>query len=425
MRRNLGTGCRVLAAALAGVLGAAPAVAGNFKLNTGTYTVPIAYDGAKVDVRTILGTIPTYTDVYSGPTKWARTAKIDEGTLKTAALAMALGNSIFLQLSDLEADLKATTLADKNLDKTAIAAKVVDSMGVNQWFSTALQESRFVYAEHSGYYQIDNAPADILTNASGAPTARKASKYKFLRNLKGGASANLYVDSSGKGAVLNFMNLQGFVWASVEKGYFEAVGYNINKTAYNDQPAKGFSFPQWAMNYAATAANATHYPLTTTQLSGMNLDPSLGFPQAMGLLYNRGQYPFVYPAIYPGSVLNPVLAGNGTVTFQSKIAFQVPKSKDDPPDVWGSAYVWQLPWLISAQNATGELYQEKVSAAEVVTMLNLLKGMYNGADATKADAVVDAAIALVGKLSWDQPYKSDTTYDNIQKVAKAILDASN
>ena len=165
--------------------------------------------------------------------------------------------------------------------------------------------------------------------------------------------------------------------------------------------------------------------LTTAQLSGMNLDPSLGFPQAMGLLYNRGQYPFVYPKIYPGSVLNPVLAGNGTVTFQSKIAFQVPKSKDDPPDVWGSAYVWQLPWLIASQNATGELYQEKVSAAEVVTMLNLLTGMYNGADPTKADAVVDAAIAAVGKLSWDQTYRSDTTYDNIQKVAKAILDASN
>ena len=233
------------------------------------------------------------------------------------------------------------------------------------------------------------------------------------------------MDSSGQGAVLNFMNLQGFVWASVEKGYYEALSYNVNKTGYDEKPAKGFSFPQWAMNYAANAANATHYPLTPTQLSEMKLDPSLGFPQAMGLLYNRGQFPFVYPTIYPGLVLNPVLAGNGTVSFESKVDFQLPKSANDTPEIWGKAYVWQLPWLMAAQNATGEFYAEKVSAADVVTMLKLLKGMYNGNDAAKADAVVDAAIAQANKLSWDQQYKSETTYDNIQKVAKAILESSN
>ena len=424
IRKNGTSPWRFVAAALVPLVGASTALAGSFKLNVGTYKVSIAYDGSTADVRKLLGTIPTYTDVNSGATKWAPATAASDTTLKSAALAMGLGHTLFLLLSDIEADLKATTLADATLDKTVIAANVVEAMGINQWFSTALQETRLVYAEHSGYFQNDNAPDVIYSNASNSPTVRKASKYKFLQNLTGGSRCDL-TTAAGKGAVLNYMNLQGFVWAAVEKGYFEALSYNINKTGYGDVPSKGFSFPQWAMNYASKAANATHYPLPASELSDLKLDASLGFTQAMGLIYNRGQYPFVNPTIYPGLVLNPILGSDGSVTFQSTIAFQAPKSQNDPPEVWGKAYTWQFPWLIAAQRATGTLYTDKVSAADVLATLALLKGMFNGNDTTKADAVVDAATAQVNKLSWDQPYSSDTTSDNMRKVAQAILDASN
>ena len=393
-----------------------------FRLSVSNGSVPISQGGETFNAKTLLGTIPdaTMTPVTDSSTPvWARNANISDVTFKKAALSMALGYSVFLQLTNLPAELKAA-----GGDEDTVNA-IVNGMNVNQWLATAWQESKFNYAEHSGYYQIDNSPADLKQNSQN-------SQYAFLTKKQGGAALNLK-NASSVDAFLNYMDIRGFVWQSVEKGYYEAISYNRNKSGYGDVPiaAKdgGFSYAKWAVTYAKNPANATMYPADCAKMP-VAIPPALGFAQTMSLMYNRGQFPCVYPTLSAGKLLVPLFQ-DSSASIADKIDYKAVKDASADPEIWGQAYVWQLGWVNAAlNNSSNTFYSDKISFADVKAMLQTLKGFYGSSSRTTVgdtsvlaftDVAVDGAIAKAETMGWNVAYNSQAAFDNMAAIAKYLL----
>ncbi|GAB6042912.1 hypothetical protein [Endothiovibrio diazotrophicus] len=319
-------------------------------------------------------------------------------SLKNSALAMAIGYCAFLELTGLPADLKAAGADDETVNA------ILNSENVNQWLATSYQESQVTGGLGSGFYQIDNAPADLAQNAQNSTD--KGPWYAFLTPLAGGAAQ--------PNAPINAESATAFVWQSVEKGYYEALSYLINKQARGDIPRPGFDFARWAVDYA-THQTATHYPLPADEHPGIDIEPTLGFEQVMSYLYNRGQYPFVHPDA-PSSL--PVIE-----LFKEDVPVNQALPYSEDPDAWGQKYAWQLPWLATLLDRSKSSYQEPISADDVVTALELLKGFFSGGN-RDADPAVDAGIDAAKALTWGDAYDATSTFDNLYRVTLAMMEAA-
>jgi len=319
--------------------------------------------------------------------------------LKNSALAMATGYCLFLNITGIAEDLK-TEGADNELVNQILAGE-----NINQWVATTFQESGLKGGQTSGFYQIDNTPADIAQNAKNVKSI--GPYYQFLLNLSGGAVA------SAVDAPINKDNAKGFIWQSAEKGYYEAISYMNNKAAYGNVPYADFSFAKWAVDYAKNQ-RPTHDPLPENEHQGVDIPPALGFEQAMSLMYNRGQFPFPNPTIAPGKYLVPLFKKG------ESIAQEIPYDQQD----FGKQYIWQLPWLCSLLNNGTKRYDEEITCKDITKFLPLLNGFYNGEDESTQSAAIIAAIEVAKSLTWGDAYNAPTTFTNLNKVVWAMMDAS-
>lgn len=342
----------------------------------------------------------------------------EDEALKNSALAMAMGYCVFLNLTDLPTALK-TAGADETL-----VNKIMMGENVNQWLATAWQESAFREADWSGYYQIDNEPWQIAGNVEWIENKKYYGYYLFLPKLKGGA---VKPKTGEPKPILNEFTKRGFTWASVEKGYYEAISFLKNKTAYGDVPFPGFNFAEWAVHYAQNSHNTTHYPLKNSEHGGVDIDSTLGFEQIVSWMYNRGQFPFVPTDNAKIKENNQrvisVFQGKGAVSIQDHFPYVTGGDPDDPYP-WGGRYVWQLPWLCTLLNKSKTIYSEPISANDVIATLETLKGFYNGAQLDKPDKVIEAAIEKTKALPWGNPYNSSKTFDSLFVVVKTMMEAA-
>lgn len=414
----------------------------SFNLSLDPITVSIAQEGATFTAKDQL-------KIDGNPTD-----------LKDSAIAMAIGYCVFLSLSDVIKDLQ-----DNGAD-TARLDEIMTGMSINQWMATAFLESNFVKTTaHSGFYQIDNAPSEIAGNMPNN------THYTFLTKLNGGAkygpgqpitdpnlkttdNPNGYVyekDANGNvimvtgypppdyqpalvpkvatmAAVLCEMSEKGFVWESVEKGYYDNVSYTANKTANAQNiPYKDFSLAKWVLDYAVNQ-QPTQAPFifktgpgTTNPIPDSNvfIQPYSALGMIISYLYNRGQMP--YASTLPQSTMYvKVLANNEA--FETEFN-SYPSGEDGVS--YGMRYIWQIPWLVTMLNQSKNVYSENISESDVEAVLNVLKGFYNGGDAT-GDTVVEAGITAArdSKLVWGKSYNSTDTFNSIMAVTKAMLDAS-
>lgn len=344
-----------------------------FILNLDTVSVSISHSGMSLDPETGLSRVTG---------------------LKNSALSMAAGYCTFLRLTDIAGDLK-TAGADDDLVNDILAGE-----NLNQWVATSFQESTLKGGQTSGFFQIDNAPSDIATNAPSA----QADYFAFLNKLKGGAVLPT--------APINQDTAQGFVWQAVEKGYYEAISYLRNKVDFTGD-LKDFSFARWAVEYARNQ-RPTHAPLNMDEHKDTDISPAYGFEQAMSYMYNRGQFPFARLDIPPGMYLIPLFSSGGAINEK------LPYDGDD----WGLKYVWQLPWLCTLLNSGTKIYDETISKDDVTGFLEILKGFFNGGDTSK-DEAVDAGMAQAGELSWDKPFNGPETFGNMDKVVGAMMEAAS
>ncbi|MBU0574061.1 MAG: hypothetical protein KKH83_06270, partial [Candidatus Margulisbacteria bacterium] len=204
--------------------------------------------------------------------------------IKNSALAMAIGYCVFLKLSDLPADLSAAGATADEIDA------IMTGENVNQWLATAFQEMAFdpiTVVKKSGYYQIDDEPATVAEGMGSLSTYTE-----FLKSLRGGAG---YVYPAAL-PPLTSLDERGFVWSSVEKGYYEAKSYIRNKTYYSGtgKPYPDFNLAKWAVNYSR-AFESTKYPFETSIITSTAPGELYAFNclgQVMSYFYNRGQNPF-------------------------------------------------------------------------------------------------------------------------------------
>lgn len=428
-----------------------------------------------------------------------------EQGIKNAALAMAIGYCTFLELTKLPDDLKAAGADAKLVDE------IMRGENVNQWLATAWQESKFDVATttQSGYYQIDNPPAQVVENMhwiwvdGEEPDWKRHAKfyYPFMdnfetaqtkRELAGGTDYNLLDKNrwwKGKESKTYEENMppltradeRGFVWSSVEKGYYEAITYIKNKNGAmpfcnadgdKTQPADykpypGFNLAAWAVKYAAIPETTYPYPVVVDgkkyEAPG-KLKAYNGLGMVMAYMYNRGQHPFInyYCQLTKEDIENIIdrgkKAGKSPEEIQKEIDAQqaglakvrkacqyitdafgksaedVPALKDscrympdggDPADPlwWGGRYIWQLGWVNATLNERSEVYQEKITLEDVLSALNVLKGFYSHGN-MDSDTAVEKGIAKAKGSTWGHAYNSPETFEGILAVTKAMMEES-
>jgi len=373
----------------------APIPPGDFTLSTKSISVAISQDGVTLAPLTVLA---LSTDESKG--------------IKNSALAMAIGYCVFLKLTDLPAELAAAGGTSSEIEA------IMTGANVNQWLATAFQETRFAPITEvlkSGYYQIDDAPSAVAEGMG--------EYYTFLNDLTGGAS---YVYPTAY-PTLNQINEKGFVWSSIEKGYYEAKSYTKNRVAYNNKPYSDFNLAKWAVAYARNHA-ATKYPfktaVVTNEAPGM-LGPFNAFGQVMSYFYNRGQNPFVNPDTWPPSKVITDAFGTSSTdipTLEISVTYEVGSS----PVAFGKRYIWQLGWLNALLNESDQNYEENISLQDVKDVLELLKGFYSGEDLDN-DLAVEAAITAaegIESSKWGKPYNSRQTFENLYQITAAMMEAS-
>ena len=373
----------------------------SFTLSTKDVSVAISQDGATLSPLTVLA---LSTDGSKG--------------IKNSALAMAIGYCVFLKLSDLPSELAAAGATPAEVND------IMTGVNVNQWLATAFQETRFApIAEvlKSGYYQIDDEPSTVAEGMGSLSTYTE-----FLKDLKGGASY-VYPDNY---PTLNQINEKGFVWSSVEKGYYEAKSYIRNKTysSVTGKPYASFSLAKWAVDY--TRANGTTtYPfktaLVTTDPPGV-LGAFNGFGQVMSYFYNRGQNPFSSYDTWPPSKLITDAFGTGSSDLPALEVSVTYEAAGSSALAYGKRYIWQLGWLNAVLNESKDVYTAEISLQDAKDVLEILKGFYS-AENTASDPAVDAAIAAaeaIEESKWGQPYNSAQTFENIYAITNAMMEAS-
>lgn len=367
----------------------------SFTLSTKEVSVAISQDGVKLVPLTVL----------------ALSTEESKG-IKNSALAMAIGYCVFLKLTDLPAELAA---AGAN---SAEVNDIMTGVNVNQWLATAFQETRFApIAEvlKSGYYQIDDKPATVAEGMG--------EYYTFLNDLTGGAE---YVYPTNY-PTLNQINEKGFVWSSIEKGYYEAKSYAKNRVAYNNRPYSDFNLAKWAVAYTRKNGTTT-YPFNTSIITS-EAPGILGafncFGQVMSYFYNRGQNPFVNPDTWPPSkVITDAFGANSTdlPLLENSATYEVGSS----PVAYGKRYIWQLGWLNAQLNESKDIYTDNISLQDVKDVLEILKGFYSGEN-TASDEAVNAAIASAEAIeasNWGQAYNSAQIFENIYYITSAMMEAS-
>ncbi len=370
----------------------------SFTLCTKEISVAISQDGTKLVPLTVL----------------ALSSDSSKG-IKNSALAMAIGYCVFLKLTNLPADLTAagaTTLETND---------IMTGVNVNQWLATAFQEMRFASIQEvlkSGYYQIDDEPSTV---AEGMGTY-----YSFLKKLTGGASHIWPNDYP----ILNQLNEKGFVWSSVEKGYYEAKSYAKNKTYYSGtgKPYPDFSLAKWAVFYTRKH-KATTYPFKTTAVTS-DAPGSLGsfncLGQVMSYFYNRGQNPFArYNDWEPARLITDAF-GTNILDIPALEVTMTYEASGSSPLAYGKRYIWQLGWLNAMLNESTNIYTEKISLQDVKDVLEILKGFYSGEN-TNDDQAVNAAITYaeaIDSSKWGQAYNSTQTFENIYNITSAMMEAS-
>lgn len=394
--------------------------------------------------------------------------------LKDSAIAMGMGYCIFLHLTDVVSDLKHSG-ADDNL-----VNKIMSSMSINEWMAIAFQESAFRKdnVAHSGFYQIDNSPFEIASNAGNTNVENY---YLFLKKLNGGATfgpgepktdPKCITDDNPKGyvyerdkdgkiiyeekwiwnpekqisekklvpknvpnmAVLCELTEKGFTWASVEKGYYDAVSYIVNKNSIKVNsdsyiPYKGFNLAEWIVKYSKDEkpTKAPYYSdgvivyekkyLYIPDKSAY-ISPTSSLGIVISYLYNRGQMPYANYALPQSKLYVDVLIHH--LAFQESFE-DFPSGQDAV--AYGKRYIWQVPWLFTMLNRSKTIYTEKISLNDVLAVLDMMKGFYSGEE-FKNDVVIQATIDEANKLKWDYPYNSPQFFDNIYKLTELMLDKS-
>src|SRR3989339_476750 len=367
----------------------------SFTLSTNELSVAISQDGVTLSPLTVLA---LSSDEAKG--------------IKNSALAMAIGYCVFLKLTDLPADLAAAGATSSEIND------IMTGANVNQWMATAFQETRFApIAEvlKSGYYQIDDKPSTVAEGMG--------SYYTFLNDLEGGAT---YVYPTAY-PNLNQINEKGFVWSSIEKGYYEAKSYAKNRVAYNNRPYSDFNLAKWAVAYTRKNGS-TKYPFATSIITS-EAPGILGafncFGQVMSYFYNRGQNPFVNPDTWPPSkVITDAFGANSSdlPLLEISATYEVGNSSV----AYGKRYIWQLGWLNAMLNESKEIYVDNISLQDVKDVLEILKGFYSG-DNAAGDSAVAAAIVSAEAIEaskWGQPYNSTQTFENIYNITAAMMEAS-
>ena len=373
----------------------------SFALNTKDVSVAISQDGATLSPLTVL----------------ALSSDGSKG-IKNSALAMAIGYCVFLKLTDLPSELAAAGATPAEVND------IMTGVNVNQWLATAFQETRFApIAEvlKSGYYQIDDEPSTVAEGMGSLSTYTE-----FLKDLKGGASY-VYPDNY---PTLNQINEKGFVWSSVEKGYYEAKSYIRNKTysSATGKPYASFNLAKWAVDY--TRANGTTtYPFKTALVT---TDPPTilgafnGLGQVMSYFYNRGQNPFSSYDTWPPSKLITDAFGTGSSDLPALEVNVTYEAAGSSALAYGKRYIWQLGWLNAVLNESKDLYTAEISLQDAKDVLEILKGFYS-AENTASDTAVEAAIAAAEAIEaskWGQPYNSTQTFENVYAVTGAMMEAS-
>ncbi|OGC03846.1 hypothetical protein A2276_08350 [candidate division WOR-1 bacterium RIFOXYA12_FULL_43_27] len=366
-----------------------------FTLSTKPISVAISQDGVELVPLTVL----------------ALSSDESKG-IKNSALAMAIGYCVFLKLTDLENELTAAgaTSAETN--------DIMTGANVNQWLATAFQETRFAPITEvlkSGYYQIDDKPSTVAEGMG--------EYYAFLNNLDGGAT---FVYPTNY-PTLNKINEKGFVWSSVEKGYYEAKSYSKNRVAYNNRPYSDFNLAKWAVAYTRKNGS-TQYPFKTSVVTS-EAPGTLGafncFGQVMSYFYNRGQNPFTNPDTWPPSKVITDAFGTSSSDLpllEVSATYEVGSSSV----AYGKRYIWQLGWLNAMLNASADVYTEEISLQDVKDVLTILKGFYSGEVAANDTAVV-AAIAsaeAIDASKWGHAYNSAQTFENVYNITSAMMEAS-
>jgi hypothetical protein len=351
--------------------------------------------------------------------------KIDgkEKNLKTSALAMAIGYCVYLKLTNLAEELENAGAGDK-------INEIMITTNINQWLATAWQESGFCKATttQSGFYQIDNHPPNLAENMKYNDQQKYYPYYAFLEHLKGGT------DVGPDQAKLCQVDEEGFVWASVEKGYYEAISYLRNKVAYPNekgiQPYDGFNFAEWAVAYTNQTSNTTRYPYPPQGKEqqpppeGITLSSAFGLEQILSWMYNRGQFPLVNvdhePTMKINEMIRSIFRGKGEKPISEFIKYEQTGEDSD----WGKRYIWQLPWLCTMLNNSNNFYSENISEEDVIDVLNILKGFYNGDKTDTPDKVINGGIEEVKKKNWDSAYNSKQTFISLYAVVEHMMEES-
>lgn len=335
--------------------------------------------------------------------------------IKNSALAMAIGYCVFLKLTNLPADLAAAGANQAEIND------IMTGLNVNQWLATAFQETRFApIAEvlKSGYYQMDDEPSTVAEGMGSLSTYTE-----FLRSLSGGA-AHVYPNDY---PTLNQLNEKGFIWSSIEKGYYEAKSYIRNKVAYNNRPYSDFNLAKWAVDYTRKHGTTT-YPfqtaLVTSEAPGV-LGAFNCLGQVMSYFYNRGQNPFVNPDTWPPSkIITDAFGTNSSDLPLLEVSATYEAGSSSV--AYGKRYIWQLGWLNAKINESTQVYSDNISLQDVKDVLTILKGFYSGEN-TANDPVVDAAIATAEAIeasNWGHAYNSIQTFENIYNITNAMMEAS-
>ncbi len=396
-----------------------------FILSTDPVEVSISNEGLKLDPKAALA--------------------IDPKTgLKDSAIAMAIGYCAFLKLTDIYNNLMEVAGSDEQT-----ADKIMSGLGVNYWLTTAWQESHLAMKENgqrevnypvqSGFFQIDMSPQILYQQANNQwygwnDGAEKAHVYySFIQYLEGGTGNGPNTEN----AVLCHTDQRGFTWAAVEMGYYTAYSYNANKHPYqNTYPNSNYYLPEWLINYAKNNGNKTDFPFVdgkpitvdgkTCQIpkAGAELDPCYIGTMFLGYLYNRGQNLFSKSGYAPADIFIKMINSDSTLADKAMVPYPTEMPNPNDPVVWGRRYFWQFGWVIDMLNQSYSYYTEVITKNDMLRVLGYLKGFYNKGDLDSEDPVNKAAVSKVNSLKWDQTYDSEETFNNIQAVTDAMMEAS-
>ncbi len=312
---------------------------------------------------------------------------------KQSAIAMAIGYCTFLNVSGVEQDMVSAGLSSDEI------TNILNTFNVNEWLATTFLESDIQGGIGSGFYQIDDLPSNIQSDAAQQVWDQQeqkmvyvlGSKEGYFNFLQGLGTTNLYAN-----------NQESFIWESVEKGYYESLAYLLNR----ENSANNFNFVQWSNVYSLNQSATTHYPLSITEFPNVTLSSDLGFAQSMWYMYNSGYAPFGNNS----PLLQVWLQSNNT--FQNAIQYD----NGNPHD----AYIWRMSWLVTLLNQSTDQYNENVSLSDVEGVLNILSGFYAQGN-TANDYVVKAGLQEAESLTWGYPYNSPYTFNNINSVVETML----